>query len=47
MNMMIDLRGTTGDRELDAKMRAAGEQILMQAKAQTPGWVADNQKRTG
>ena len=47
MSMVIDLRGTTGDRELDAKMRAAGEQILMQAKAQTPGWVADNQKRTG
>ena len=47
MNMVIDLRGTTGDRELDAKMRAAGEQILMQAKAQAPGWVADNQKRTG
>lgn len=47
MSMVIDLRGTTGDRELDAKMRAAGEQILMQAKAQTPGWVAENQKRTG
>lgn len=47
MSMVIDLRGTTGDRELDAKIRAAGEQILMQAKAQTPGWVADNQKRTG
>ena len=47
MNMVIDLRGTTGDRELDAKMRAAGERILMEAKAQTPGWVADNQKRTG
>ena len=45
--MTVDLRGTTGDRELDAKMRAAGERILMQAKAQTPGWVADNQKRTG
>ena len=47
MNMVIDLRGTTGDRELDAKMRAAGERILMQAKAQAPGWVADNQKRAG
>ena len=47
VNLSIDLRGTTGDRELDAKMRAAGERILMQAKAQTPGWVADNQKRTG
>lgn len=47
MSMVIDLRGTTGDDALDRKMQAAGAQILAQAKAQAPGWVADNQKRTG
>lgn len=47
MSMVIDLRGTTGDDALDQKMRTAGAQILAQAKAQAPGWVADNQKRTG
>lgn len=45
--MVIDLRGTTGDGALDAKMRAAGQQILAQAKAQAPGWVADHNKRDG
>ena len=44
-SMVIDLRGTTGDAVLDAKMRAAGQQILAQAKAQAPGWVADNNAR--
>lgn len=47
MSMVIDLRGTTGDDALDRKMQAAGARILAQAKAQAPGWVADNQKRTG
>lgn len=47
MSMVIDLRGTTGDDALDQKMQAAGARILAQAKAQAPGWVADNQKRTG
>ena len=47
MSMVIDLRGTTGDDALDQKMRAAGARILAQAKAQAPGWVAENQKRTG
>lgn len=47
MNMTIDLRGTTGDDGLDAKMRAAGERILAQAKSQAPGWVADHDKRNG
>ena len=47
MSMVIDLRGTTGDDALDRKMQAAGARILAQAKAQAPGWVADNQKRRG
>lgn len=47
MNLTIDLRGTTGDDGLDAKMRAAGERILAQAKSQAPGWVADHDKRNG
>lgn len=47
MSMVIDLRGTTGDDALDRKMQAAGARILAQAKAQAPGWVADNQKRSG
>lgn len=47
MSMVIDLRGTTGDDALDRKMQAAGARILAQAKAQAPGWVAENQKRTG
>lgn len=45
MNMTIDLRGTTGDEGLDAKMRAAGERILAQAKSQAPGWIGDYDKR--
>lgn len=47
MSMVIDLRGTTGDAVLDEKMRAAGAQILAQARRQAPGWVADYNKRSG
>lgn len=43
--MVIDLRGTTGDRVLDEKMRAAGQQILAQARAQAPGWIDNHNKR--
>lgn len=45
MSVTIDLRGTTGDRALDQKIRAAGAQVLQQAKAQTPGWMSDYDKR--
>lgn len=45
MSMVIDLRGTTGDRELDRKMEAAGVRILAQAKAQAPEWMDDHQRR--
>lgn len=45
MALTIDLRGTTGDAVLDAKMQAAGERILMQARSQAPGWMAEHDKR--
>ena len=41
--MTIDLRGTTGDRELDAKIARAGQAIL----AQVPATMRDNQRRRG
>ncbi|TWI29742.1 hypothetical protein [Paracoccus sulfuroxidans] len=41
MNMTIDLRGTTGDRELDRKIAAAGRQIL----SQVPATMDDYQRR--
>lgn len=41
LNMTIDLRGTTGDRELDRKLAAAGRQIL----AQVPATMDDYQRR--
>ena len=40
--LTIDLRGTTGDRELDAKIARAGRQIL----AQVPSVMDDVNKRT-
>ena len=46
MALTIDLRGTTGDAVLDAKMRAAGLQILAQARSQAPGWMAEHDKRS-
>lgn len=47
VNMTIDLRGTTGDRELDAKLRLAGQHILEQARRRTPGWMAEHHSRAG
>lgn len=41
INMSIDLRGTTGDRELDAKIARAGQQIL----AKVPATMADFTRR--
>ncbi|MGA0617414.1 phage tail tape measure protein [Paracoccus sp. KR1-242] len=41
----IDLRGTSGDKELDAKIAKAGKAILESAKRQTPDWLSDYQKR--
>lgn len=41
VNMTIDLRGTTGDRELDRKIAAAGRQIL----SQVPATMDDYQRR--
>ena len=43
----IDLRGTTGDKELDAKMAQAGRQILAEAKRQSWGWQQEHQMRRG
>jgi len=43
----IDLRGTTGDKELDAKIARAGQQILDTAKKQSWGWMQENQMRRG
>ncbi|MFG6081599.1 phage tail length tape measure family protein [Paracoccus litorisediminis] len=42
VSLTIDLRGTTGDRELDAKFERAGQQIL----ARVPGFLANHNKRT-
>lgn len=42
ISMTIDLRGTTGDRELDAKIARAGREIL----AQVPSVMDDVNKRT-
>lgn len=41
MSMVVDLRGTTGDRELDAKLRASAQAILRQV----PATMAEHQKR--
>ena len=41
--MTIDLRGTTGDRELDAKIARAGQAIL----AQVPSAMQNHQMRDG
>ena len=41
--MTIDLRGTTGDRELDAKIARAGQAIL----AQVPSTMQNHQMRRG
>lgn len=41
VSLSIDLRGTTGDRELDAKIARAGRQIL----AQVPTVLSDHQRR--
>lgn len=41
MSMTIDLRGTTGDKALDAKIAQAGQAIL----AQVPATMANAQKR--
>lgn len=41
--MTIDLRGTTGDRELDAKIARAGQAIL----AQVPATMRNHQQRRG
>lgn len=41
--MTIDLRGTTGDRELDAKIARAGQAIL----AQVPATMRNHQMRRG
>ena len=43
----IDLRGTTGDKELDAKIMRAGQQFLATAKSQAPGWMNEHQMRRG
>ncbi len=43
VSLSIDLRGTTGDRELDAKIARAGQAIL----AQVPATMRDNQRRRG
>lgn len=45
MNVTIDLRGTTGDRELDQKIRAAGAQVLQQAERMAPAWMENDRKR--
>ena len=41
--MTIDLRGTTGDRELDAKIARAGQAIL----SQVPATMQNHQRRRG
>lgn len=41
MAVTIDLRGTTGDKELDAKLKRASEQTLQQV----PGFMANHNKR--
>ena len=42
VSMTIDLRGTTGDKELDAKIARAGKQIL----SQVPSVMDDRDKRS-
>lgn len=43
VSLSIDLRGTSGDKELDAKIARAGQAIL----AQVPSVMSNNQKRRG
>lgn len=47
VNVTVDLRGTTGDRELDAKIKtsaaAAYSQAMRDAKKNAPGWIAEHQ----
>lgn len=47
VNVTVDLRGTTGDKELDAKIRtsaaAAYSQAMRDAKKNAPGWIAEHQ----
>lgn len=47
MSVTIDLRGTTGDKALDEKLRAGAARTLAQAERMAPGWIANNNKRTG
>ncbi|WP_339112776.1 hypothetical protein [Thioclava sp. GXIMD2076] len=43
MSMTVDLRGTTGDAALDAKMRKMGQQVLQQV----PAYMKNHDARTG
>ncbi|WP_339112899.1 hypothetical protein [Thioclava sp. GXIMD2076] len=43
MSMTVDLRGTTGDVALDAKMRKMGQQVLQQV----PAYMKNHDARTG
>ena len=45
--LTVDLRGTTGDRELDAKLAMAGRAILEEAKRKSWGWQQENSERFG
>ncbi len=47
----VDLRGTTGDKELDEKLKASAtavySQTMRDAKRATPGWLAEHQTMRG